>query len=129
VIAAMAGHFGIPVILLTGDKAAADELREIVPDAEMVEVKEGLGRYTCVSLSAESARAAIRAAAHRSIAKIGKIKPYVVKGPVTLEVEYTTRNSLPIDSQYRTSAEVVDDRTIRYRGKDILETWRRYRVR
>jgi D-amino peptidase len=129
VIAAMAGHFGIPVIMLTGDKAAVEELREIVPDAEMVEVKEGLGRYTCISLSAESARTAVRTAAQRSVAKIGRIKPYVVKGPVTLEVEYTTRNSLPIDSQYRTSAEVVDDRTIRYRGKDILETWLRYRVR
>src|SRR4029078_6705019 len=32
VIAAMAGHFAIPVIMLSGDQAAASELREIVPD-------------------------------------------------------------------------------------------------
>jgi D-amino peptidase len=129
VIAAMAGHFGTPAILLTGDRAAVEELREIVPDAEMVEVKEGLGRYTCISLSAESARAAIKDAAKRSVAKIAGIKPYRVPGPVTLEVEYTTRNSLPIDSEFRAAAEAVDDRTIRFRGKDILEVWRRYRVR
>ncbi|MEZ5353743.1 MAG: M55 family metallopeptidase [Bryobacteraceae bacterium] len=129
VIAAMAGHFGIPAILLTGDRAAVEELREIVPDAEMVEVKEGIGRYVCISLSAEEARARIRMAAKRSVAKIGKVKPYVVSSPATLEVEYTTRNSLPLDSEFRTSAEVLDDRTIRFRGKDILEVWRRYRVR
>ena len=41
VIAAMAGHFGTPVIMLSGDQAAANELREIVPDAEVAVVKEG----------------------------------------------------------------------------------------
>jgi D-amino peptidase len=129
VIAAMAGHFDTPVIMLSGDKAAADELREIVPDAEMAVVKEGLGRYTCISLSAPAAREAIREAARRSVGRIGSIKPYKVAGPVTLQIEYTTRNSLPPDAALRAGAEVVDDRTIRFRGKDILEAWSLYRAR
>src|SRR5947209_1282728 len=95
VIAAMAGHFGTPAIMLSGDKAAAEELHEIVPGAEVAVVKEGLGRYTCISLSAVAARDAVREAARRSVAKIGTIAPYKVPGPVTLQIEYTTRNSLP----------------------------------
>ncbi len=129
VIAAMAGHFGTPVIMLSGDQAAANELHEIVPQAELAVVKEGLARYSCISLSAEAARNTIRDAARRSVSKIGSIKPYTVPGPVTLQIEYTTRNSLPIDSESRTGAEVLDDRTIRFRGKDILEAWRLYRSR
>lgn len=129
VIAAMAGHFGTPVIMLSGDQAAANELREIVPEAEMAVVKEGIGRYTCVSLSAPSARELIREAARRSVAKIGSIKPYKLSGPVTLQIEYTTRNSLPADAGLRAGAEVVDDRTIRFRGKDVLEAWSLYRSR
>jgi D-amino peptidase len=129
VIAAMAGHFGTPVIMLSGDQAAANELREIVPDAEVAVVKEGIGRYTCISLSATAARDAIREAARRSMSKIGAIKPYVVSGPVTLQVEYTTRNSLPLDAGERAGAQVLDDRTIRFRGKDILEAWTLYRAR
>jgi D-amino peptidase len=129
VIAAMAGHFGTPVIMLSGDQAAANELREIVPEAEFAVVKEGVGRYTCVSLSAQSARDLIREAARRSVAKIGSIKPYTVPGPITLQIEYTTRNSPPIDAESRTGAEVTDDRTIRFRGKDILDAWRLYRSR
>ena len=39
VIAAMAGQFGTPVIMLSGDRAAASELHEIVPDAELAVVK------------------------------------------------------------------------------------------
>jgi len=129
VIAAMAGHFGIPAIMLSGDQAAANELHEIVPDAEVAVVKEGLGRYSCISLSATAARDAIREAARRSVSKIGSIRPYTVSGPVTLQVEYTTRNSLPPDASLRTGAEVLDDRTIRFRGKDVLEAWSLYRSR
>jgi D-amino peptidase len=129
VIAAMAGHFGTPVIMLSGDQAAANELHEIVPDAELAVVKEGLGRYTCISLSATAARDTIREAARRSMAKIDSIKPYTVSRPVTLQVEYTTRNSLPLDPPLRAGAEILDDRTIRFRGKDILEAWTLYRSR
>src|SRR5947208_1691136 len=129
VIAAMAGHFGTPVIMLSGDQAAANEIREIVPDVEVAVVKEGIGRYTCISLSAPAAREAVREAARKSVGKIGTIKPYTVKGPVTLQVEYTTRNSLPLDAESRTGAEVLDDRTIRFKGKDILEAWQLYRSR
>jgi len=129
VIAAMAGHFGIPVILLSGDQAAANELKEIVPNAELAVVKEGLGRYNCISLSAAAARDMIMEAAARSVSKIGSIKPYTVPGPVTLQIEYTTRNSLPVDAEKRAGAEVLDDRTIRFLGKDILVGWSLYRSR
>ncbi len=127
--AALAGWYDIPVILLTGDDAAVNELREIVPGAELLSVKEGLGRYTCISMSAQEAREKIRGAATRAMQKIGKVRPYRVEGPVTFQIEYTTRNSLPIDAALRTGAEVVDDRTIRYRGKDFLEAWTRWQVR
>ena len=129
VIAAMAGHFGTPVIMLSGDQAAANEIHEIVPEPKLAVVKEGFGRYTCISLSAAAARDAIREAARRSVPKIGTIRPYTVKGPVTLQIEYTTRNSLPVDAEVRHGAEVLDDRTIRFKGDDILEVWRLYRSR
>jgi D-amino peptidase len=124
--AALAGAFATPVIFLSGDTAAANELHAIVPGAETVAVKEGLGRYTCLSKSAEAAQAATREHARLAVAKIGIIKPYLIEGPVTVEIEYTTRNSLPAGAGARPGAEVVDDRTIRYHGKDFLEAWTRY---
>ena len=126
---AVAGAFGTPVILLSGDRAAADELRAMVPQAELAVVKEGLGRYTCLSMSAQEARETIRAAATRAVGKIGHIRPYRIDGPATVQIEYTTRNSLPMDAGLAPAAEVVDDRTIRYRGKDFLEAWTRSRTR
>jgi D-amino peptidase len=129
VIAAMAGHFGTPVIMLSGDQAAANELREIVPEAELAVVKEGVARYTCITSSAPAARDLIRETARKSMSKIGSIRPYRVAAPVTLRIEYTTRNSLPVDAELRTGAEVLDDRTIQYRAANVLEVWRLYRSR
>jgi D-amino peptidase len=126
---ALAGWYGVPVIFLSGDRAAVEEYRRVVPFGEVAEVKEGLGRYTCISLSAEFARALIRDRARAAMAKIGKIKPVKIEGPVTFEIEYTTRNSLPIDAGRAPGAEVVDDRTVRYRGKDFFEAWTRYNLR
>ncbi len=126
---AVAGWYNTPVILLTGDEAATKELLEIVPDAEVATVKEGLGRYTCISLSAPAARDLIRERARNAMQKIGRIKPYTVDGPVTIEYEYTTRNSLPTDAGLFPGAEVVNDRTIRYKGKDFMEAWIRSQLR
>ena len=123
--AALAGAYNTPVIFLSGDDAAVAEFRSIIPDAEAVSVKEGLARYTCITMSAEAARQSIREHARLSVAKIGAVRPYRINGPVTIEIEYTTRNSLSIDAGLRPGAEVVDDRTIRYHGKDFLEAWAR----
>lgn len=123
--AALAGWFNTPVIFLSGDTAATEELHAIVPEAELAAVKEGLGRNTCLSLSAEAARQSIYDHARRSVAKIGAIAPYRISGPVTIEIENTTRNSLGPDAGLRPGAEIVDDRTIRYSGRDFLEAWTR----
>jgi D-amino peptidase len=124
--AALAGWYRIPVIFLSGDTRATEELKAIVPEAEVVAVKEGVARYACISMSAEEARTAIRDGAARAMKKLAQIAPYRVDGPVTIEIEHTTRNSLPIDAGLAPGTELVNDRTIRYRGKDFLEAWVRY---
>ena len=124
----LAGWYKTPVILLTGDQAAADEMKALVPEAEVAVVKEGIARYACVSLSAPQAQSTIYEAARRAMAKIGSIRPYRMDGPVTIEIEYTTRNSLRLDAQAALGGEVIDDRTIRYQGKDFFEAWTKARM-
>lgn len=122
--AALAGAFNTPVIFLSGDQAAAANLRAIVPEAETAVVKEGLSNYTCISLSAEAARGLIRSTAARAFKRLPEIRPYKIDGPVTFQIEYTTRNALPPDIP--AGAEMLDARTVRFRGKDFLEAWRMY---
>jgi D-amino peptidase len=121
--AALAGAFNTPVIFLSGDQAAADDLHAIVPNAELAVVKEGFSNYSCLTLSAEAARNLIHDHATRALKSIAGIKPYKLEGPVTIQIEYTTRNALGMDARLRPGAEIVDARTIRYHGRDFMEAW------
>lgn len=124
---ALAGWFGVPVILLTGDQAAAHDLLEIVPDAETAVVKEGLGYYSCISLSSESAQALIEEKARTAFKRLRQIEPYKIEGPVSIEVERTTRSTLSPDTPLPPETERVDARTLRFHGKDFMEAWLRWR--
>ncbi|MDQ6700649.1 MAG: M55 family metallopeptidase [Acidobacteriota bacterium] len=124
---ALAGWFNVPVVFLSGDQAAAEQLHAIVPDAETAVVKEGLSNYGCISLSADSARRLIHDGAKAAMGKTGRIKPYRLDGPVTIQMEYTSRHALGQDAGSRPGAEVLDARTIRFRGKDFLEAWKNSR--
>jgi D-amino peptidase len=127
--AALAGAFGTPVIFLSGDQAAADDLHAIVPGAELAVVKQGYADYACLSLSAAAAQALIRDRARTAMKRIGEMKPYTIEGPVTVEIEYTARSVPGPDAKYRPGVEVVNARTLRFRGKDFIEAWTRAEAR
>lgn len=125
--AAVAGAYDTPVIFLSGDQAAADDLHAIIPDAQLAVVKQGFANYVCLSLSAPSARSLIDEQAKNAMKKLGTIKPYKVEGPVTIQIERTTRNALDMDAQLPPDSEIIDARTVRFHGKDFLEAWKRAR--
>jgi D-amino peptidase len=124
---ALAGWFNTPVIFLSGDRAAAEQLTKIDPEAETAVVKEGIDNYSCISLSAEAARRLIHQRASAAMAKIGRIPPYHLNGPVIIEMEYTSRHALTPDAALKSGAEIVNARTIRFHGRDFLEAWQRAR--
>jgi D-amino peptidase len=121
--AALAGAFSTPVIFLSGDQAVADDLHAIVPDAELAVVKEGLSNYICISMSAQAGRDLIRSRATSAMKELGSIKPYKVEGPVTIQIERTTRKAMGIEAPVRPNAEVIDARATRYHRKDFLDAW------
>jgi D-amino peptidase len=124
---ALAGWFDTPVIFLSGDRAAVDQLKKIDPEAETAVVKEGIDNYACISLSADAARRLIQERATAAMAKLGAIQPYRIRGPVTIQIEFTSRNALTPDAALKPGAEIIDARTIRFHGKDFLQAWQRAR--
>jgi D-amino peptidase len=125
---ALAGWFKTPVIFLSGDQVAAEQLHAIVPGAEVAVVKEGLSNYSCISLSADAARRLIRERAAAAMAKLPQIPPYRIEGPVTIQIEYTSRSALGLDAGLRPGAEIIDARTIRFRAEDFLKAWQASRL-
>ncbi|MCU0246795.1 MAG: M55 family metallopeptidase [Bryobacter sp.] len=126
---ALAGWYGVPVIFLSGDSAAADDLRAIVPNAEMAVVKEGLGYYSCISMSSAEAVKLIEEKAAAAFRRLGSIKPYRIEGPVEIVTESTTRSTPNPDAPLPAGFERLGPRTIRVRGANFLEAWTRWSSR
>jgi D-amino peptidase len=122
----LAGHVGVPAIMLSGDSAACQEIHAYVPQAECAEVKSGVSRTSGYMLSHPAACALIRAKAQRALQRLGEFKPYPLAGPVELRIEFTTRGVPAILP--REGVERVNERTWVFRGRDIVDAWLKSRL-
>jgi len=120
----LAGTFGIPVIMLAGDRAACDEFHDLVPNGDCAEVKRGVSRTAGFTLSHPAACALIRETARRAIQHVAEFKPYQIPGPVEVRVEFTTGSEPSFRA--REGVEQLDGRTWVFRGKDVVDAWLKF---
>src|SRR5687768_6718753 len=126
--AAVAGHHGVPIGLVTGDTATISTLREQLGEQlRGVAVKEGITRLAARHLmSVTEAREAIEheaAAAVRDAIKGKTTAPLRLETPITMRL--TFKETLYADaSAMLPGAERLDGRTLQWRFDDILEAYR-----
>jgi len=106
-----AGSYGVPVLLVTGDRAACDEAHDFFGDIERVAVKQGIGRQYARCTHPEAARTSIRAAANRALNLVGKTRPYLVESPLTLRLEFY-RSDMADAVALRPGTRRIDARTV-----------------
>jgi D-amino peptidase len=118
--AAIAGHFGVPVALITGDEAAVKEARALLGDVEGAVVKWPYGFHSARTLTPEASCELIREKAKTAVARARGRRPWVLTKPVTLELRF--KNYRPAELlAYLPIVERVDAHAIRFRGKDMVE--------
>jgi D-amino peptidase len=95
--AAIAGCYGVPVIMVTGDEATCREAKKFLGDnCITVAVKRGLSREAAVLYPFEETRKALYEGAKRAVAAIKSCKPYVIETPIKIKEEYLNLDpSLP----------------------------------
>jgi D-amino peptidase len=118
--AAIAGHFGVPVIMVSGDQVAVAETQVILGDVEGAIVKYAMGFHSARTLTPAAAVDVIAQATRAAIGRIDEFEPYVMQTPVQLEL--SLKNYRPIELLgYLPGVERVNSHTIQYTGEDILE--------
>lgn len=121
--AAIAGHFNVPVVAVSGDDAMVREALGFLPGAEGAVVKWAYGFHSARTLTPEAATAEVREKVRAGVGRRGALKPYRVASPVTLEVRF--KNYRPSELlAYLSGVERIDSHTIRFRVRDILEVSR-----
>lgn len=89
--AAVCGHFGAPVAMVSGDQALAEETREWLPGTACAVVKTATGRGSGVCLPPAESQALIRETARLALIDLraGKgAKPLVLPGPLRLTLTF-----------------------------------------
>ncbi len=79
--------------------------------------------YSCLSLTAERAQELIERKAALAFAKAGQVRPYRLEGPVSIEVEHTTRSTPFPQEPLPAGVERIGPRTLRFSGRDFLTAW------
>jgi len=119
--AMVAGELGVPAIMLAGDTAACKEIRELIPRVECAAVKSGVSPTAGFTLPHPAACRVIRTAAERAMKRLSDFKPYRVEGPVEVKVEFTTAGAP--GPEPRRASRRLDERTVVYTGKNIIDAW------
>jgi D-amino peptidase len=87
--AAVAGHFGVPPILVTGDEATCREAEQFFGKACVkVAVKKGLARESAMLYPFEETRQKLCQGAKRAMAALSKCQPYRLEAPIRAKKEY-----------------------------------------
>ena len=121
--AAYAGHFGVPVILVSGDEAAVREAKELLGPVEGAVVKWGIGRNRARCLSLPSAHQVIRDATARALASIEHRRPFRPELPAVVELTLY-RSDMADAFAAKPGVERVGARTVRRRVDSLLEICR-----
>jgi len=118
--AAIAGHFGVPVVMMSGDDAAIAEVRKAVGPIEAAETKRSLGFHSANTLTPQASSELIRQHVRAAFARLQDFKPLKVQTPVTVDVSF--KNYMPAEVlAYLPMFERTDSHSIRFRAKDMVE--------
>lgn len=83
----LAGAFGVPVVMLSGDDVVIKEASPILGDIHYAQLKKSLGFSKGEHLAIDRSRALLRSTAEAAVRDSKKIRPVKCHLPVTIEVD------------------------------------------
>jgi D-amino peptidase len=126
----LAGHFGVPVLLATGDQALATEVQALIPRVESVITKEALGRRSARLPAPAAVRDKLRQATVRCLGHLragSAPDPLKIEMPVSVEVGFMTTDAAD-SAMMVPESERITGRSVRVIRPDMPEAFRAFRA-
>lgn len=126
--AALAGYYGVPLGLVSGDDRLIAEVRKFFSKGvETVVAKKGVSRFATHCRHPKDVQAEIETKAAHALKKIDKLKVFQFKSPLRADIDLA--NSLITDMvELIPGIKRVNGRKVLFRAKDILEFYRLLRL-
>jgi len=119
ICAAIAGHFGVPIVAISGDDVAVAEAQAMINGIEGAVVKRAISFHAAATMTPAAGQRLIRERVRDGVRKRASIRPLAIRAPVALDVSFKSYRPaemlawLPI-------VERRDSHTIRYTAPDML---------
>ncbi len=124
-VALVALHHRVPVVLIMGDQATADEARAFLPEVEAVIVKRSITRFAAESLHPERACELIRAGAAEALARVKSVPLPAIELPATIEITFLTADMAEMSTWIR-GVERTGPRVVSVTDDDSLRLYRTF---
>ena len=119
--------YGVPTIMASGDTAMCKEFFGLVPNGECAEVKSGFNSTSGIMLPHQEACDLIRAKARRALERLPEIKAYKLSEPMEIKIQLDHSLGDTSEREFLSrGAEQLPDWNFVFRGKNYLETYRRW---
>lgn len=127
--AGIAGYFGVPVIMVTGDDVLEREVRAFFAGKiEYAQVKIACaGRFAANCLPPARAHELISATAKRAVERVKEFAPYDAGKPVTFEVTWQLSSNADA-ALMLPGVQRVDDTTVRFTHQDHIVAYHCFRT-
>jgi D-amino peptidase len=126
--AAIAGYYGVPVVLVSGDTAVCRQANEILgKDVVTVAVKEAYGRMAAKLVPMGEARLKITAGVKEALGKLAGAKPYKLNAPYKFELEYHVSAQADMGAMIP-GTKRIDARTLGFTADDYIQGFRTLRA-
>ena len=122
------GALGVPVGLVSGDDALAEELADWFPWAELVVVKRGISRGAANSLHPSRSRDLIRSAAAKVVERAGgdaPLPPLTLDVPLRMQIDFRHAGQADFAATIP-GFERVGDRGVSYEAGDAVTLYRAF---
>lgn len=125
--ALLAGHYNVPLVLVSGDATACQEAKELLGKVETVVVKKPLANEAASILHPERACELIKEATKRALSNCPQFKPFKVSTPIKFTVSFTKKEAADLVSLVP-QVKKLADKTVVYTAKDPWECAKIFRV-
>jgi D-amino peptidase len=123
--ALVAAHYGVPVVLVTGDRCACEETAALMPGVRAAVVKEHVSRLAAHSLHPSRACQLIRETAQQALSGAATAQPPPFTTPVRLDVSVRNTDIAEAATWVR-GVERAGPRELRIEGDDLLAVYRSF---
>ena len=118
--ALVAGSFGVPITLVTGDDKTLTEAKELLGSIEQVEIKRGTDFGVAQCKSPDKTTEHIRDSAEKVFNTLTRFNPFLIQPPLHFEIDLAW-SSMAAAATLITGITRKNPRTIAFKSQNVIE--------